>query len=362
MDAEPFHRSVRPRDRPVRHQPHDVVGRLGVERHEVPERVVRRLRLRDLAIRVRLDGVDDVGELDPVLDEEDRHVVADQIEVALVRVELDREAAHVTNRVGRAARARDGREPDEHRRLAILLGQEPGLRRRGRGAVGPKHPVCRGATRVDDPLGDPLVVEVRDLLAEMEVLHQRRARGGPPSGSGPCPGAATPARWSETLRPARPSPGSPTSASDASDRHGVDSEAPVLLCHSWTERRDGQIGSNTGLDGTCGVLGGFGATATGPDACSAGEPGGSRTIDGRFHHAEDGTLGSRREHDLGPAAIGIGRLRNGAFVSQSHPELSENGTGEHAADDTGNQTDRLIGQSQEAGGVTRLRHALVFAR
>ena len=100
MDAEAFHGSVRAWDRPVRHQPHDVVGCLGMERHEVPERVVRRLRLWNLAIGVRLDGVDDVGELDPVLDEEHRHVVADQIEVAFIGVELDREAPHVTNRVG----------------------------------------------------------------------------------------------------------------------------------------------------------------------------------------------------------------------------------------------------------------------
>ena len=44
-----------------------------------------RLGLRDLAVGVRLDGVDDVGELDAVLDEEDRDVVADEVEVALAR-------------------------------------------------------------------------------------------------------------------------------------------------------------------------------------------------------------------------------------------------------------------------------------
>ena len=40
--------------------------------------------------------------------------------------------------------------------------------------------VGRRAARVDDPLGDPLVVEVGDLLAEDEVLQQRGpARGRP---------------------------------------------------------------------------------------------------------------------------------------------------------------------------------------
>jgi hypothetical protein len=57
------------------------------------------LRLRDLHVRVRLGGVDDVGELDAVLDEEDGDVVADQVEHALVGVELHREAPHVAHRV-----------------------------------------------------------------------------------------------------------------------------------------------------------------------------------------------------------------------------------------------------------------------
>ena len=40
--------------------------------------------------------------------------------------------------------------------------------------------VRAGAARVDDALGDALVVEVGDLLAEDEVLEQRRARAGRP--------------------------------------------------------------------------------------------------------------------------------------------------------------------------------------
>ena len=96
---------------------------LGVQRDEVPERVVRALGLRDLAVRVRLGGVDDVRELDAVLDEEDRDVVADEVEGALVGVELRREAAGVADRVGRAAGAQHGGEPHEHGRLDVL-GQE----------------------------------------------------------------------------------------------------------------------------------------------------------------------------------------------------------------------------------------------
>ena len=45
--------------------------------------------------RVRLEGVDDVGKLHRVTDEEDLQVVTDEIPVAVVRVALDREAARI---------------------------------------------------------------------------------------------------------------------------------------------------------------------------------------------------------------------------------------------------------------------------
>ena len=71
-----------------------------------------------------LGGVDQVGKLDGVLDEEDRDVVADDVPVALLGVELDREAAHIAREVGRALVAGDGREAHEGRRfLARALEQ-----------------------------------------------------------------------------------------------------------------------------------------------------------------------------------------------------------------------------------------------
>jgi hypothetical protein len=65
-----------------------VVLCLGVQRHEIPEGVVGALRLWDLPVGMRLRRVDDVRELDRVLDEEDRDVVADQVEGAFFGVEL----------------------------------------------------------------------------------------------------------------------------------------------------------------------------------------------------------------------------------------------------------------------------------
>jgi len=57
--------------------------------------------------------VDQVLELDRVLNEKHRDVVADQIPVALLGVELDREAADVARRVDRPGAARDRREAHE---------------------------------------------------------------------------------------------------------------------------------------------------------------------------------------------------------------------------------------------------------
>jgi hypothetical protein len=125
---------------------------------------------------VRLARVDDVRELDGVLDEEHRDVVADQIEGALVGVELRREAAGVPDGVGRSARAEDRGEPDEDRRL-LPLAEEAGPGDRSGGAVAGEHAVRSGSARVDDALGNALVVEVGDLLAEVMILQEDRAAG-----------------------------------------------------------------------------------------------------------------------------------------------------------------------------------------
>jgi hypothetical protein len=61
---------------------------------------VRGSGLGHLVVRFGLAGVDDVRELDGVLNEKDRDVVADQvIDAFVVGVELGGESAHVAHRV-----------------------------------------------------------------------------------------------------------------------------------------------------------------------------------------------------------------------------------------------------------------------
>ena len=114
----------RARDGAIGHHPHDHVHAFGRQADEVPEIVVRGLRLRKGAVRLLLHRMDEVGKLDGVLDEEHRDVVADDVPVAFLRVELDGKAAHVARQVGRALAAGDGGKAHEGRRpLAGALEQ-----------------------------------------------------------------------------------------------------------------------------------------------------------------------------------------------------------------------------------------------
>ena len=180
MHAKALHRPVAARDGAIGHRPHQHRRAFGHQRDEVPERVVGAAGLRHAEVRLGLGGVDQVRKLHRVLDEEDRDVVADQVPVAFVGVELHGEAAHVARRVGRPALAEHGGEADEHRRLLAGLGEDRRARVAIERLVALEEPVRARPARVDDALGNPLVVEVRDLLAEDEVLAAASARAARP--------------------------------------------------------------------------------------------------------------------------------------------------------------------------------------
>ena len=144
VHAEALHHAIAARDRAVRHDPHQHVSRFGHERHEIPERVVRGRRLRHRVVRLGLHRMDEVRELHRVLDEEHGNVVADEIPVAFVGVELDREAAHVARGVGRAALARDRRKAHEYRRALARFREY-----RGAGEIGQRLVALEVAVRAE---------------------------------------------------------------------------------------------------------------------------------------------------------------------------------------------------------------------
>ena len=109
-------------------------------------------------------------------------VVADEIPVAVLGVELDGEAARVAGGLGGVAAAGDGGEADgEVGALALLLEQLGAGVLRDRlvadRAVRLEVAVGDDAAGVDDALGDALAVEVADLLEELVVLQRRRPAG-----------------------------------------------------------------------------------------------------------------------------------------------------------------------------------------
>ena len=129
----------------------------GKKRFKNPKKPETHLQVVD---RIGLERVHHVRELHPVSHEEHGHVVAHEVPVALARVELDREAARVADRLGRAALVDDGREARDHGRLRPRRAEEVGagevrdVMRRLEEALG------RGAAGVNDALRDALAVEL----------------------------------------------------------------------------------------------------------------------------------------------------------------------------------------------------------
>ena len=170
MAAVAVHVAVASRRAAVGEEDRDLVDGLRRERQEIPEHV----RVRRVGRRVALLGMDEVGELQRIADEEDRRVVAGHVVIALFGVELDREAARVARGVGGALFAADSGEPGEHFGLLARPREELGARvlRHVGGAL--ELAVGAGALGVHDALGDALAVEVRQLLHQVHVPRQDR--------------------------------------------------------------------------------------------------------------------------------------------------------------------------------------------
>ena len=135
------------------------MGALGRECPEIPLAIV----IGPPGVRPTFLGVDEIRELGGVPDEEDRSVVANEVVVALLGVELQGETPGVPNRVRKTLFAGNGRESGHHRRTGALF-QEVGLAPLADvlgGLKEPKGPVTLG---VHDVLGDPLPIEVGHLL------------------------------------------------------------------------------------------------------------------------------------------------------------------------------------------------------
>jgi len=174
MDTETFHETERSRNGAIRHGPHDHVHAFRRQRNEVPEVVVCRLRLGEIAVRLLFGGMDKVGKLDGILDEEDRDIVADEIPIALLGIDLDRKAANIPGKVERALVAGNRGEADEGGGLFTFALEEIGLGVGGKRIIGLEITMGAIAARMNDAFRDALMVEMEQLFAEMEIIHGER--------------------------------------------------------------------------------------------------------------------------------------------------------------------------------------------
>jgi len=71
----------------------------GLKTNEIPEIIVSRLALRYFIVRLGFDGMDDVGELDSILNEENRNIVGYKVPISFVGVKLHGKAANISNSI-----------------------------------------------------------------------------------------------------------------------------------------------------------------------------------------------------------------------------------------------------------------------
>ncbi len=124
--------------------------------------------------------MDEVRELDRILNEEDGNVVADDVPVAALRIQLHGKPADVAREVERALAADDRRETHERRRHLAATLEQVRARDVGKRIVSFEKPVRAEAARVHDAFGYSFVIEMKKLFAKVKVFEQGGAVGPEP--------------------------------------------------------------------------------------------------------------------------------------------------------------------------------------
>ena len=171
VGAVAVHMTVRLGDAAVGEEHRDLVEALRGEGPEVPHGG----RVAEVGLWIAFLGVDEVGELVGIAHEEDGGVVANEVPVPLLGVELHCEATHVALCIGGAPLPRHRGEPEETRRLLADIGEEIRLRVLGDVAGHGERTVGARAFRMHDALRNPFAVEVGVLLEELPVLDEEGA-------------------------------------------------------------------------------------------------------------------------------------------------------------------------------------------
>ncbi len=177
MDAKPFHGAIAARNTAVGHCPHHVMQGFGLQRHVIPEGVVRALPLRDRPVWLWFYRMNKIGELVCVLNEKDRRVVTHQIKNTLFGIKLGRKATNIAHRIGRPSAALHRGEAYKHRSDFLRVREERGFGDIAQIFVRLEIAVRSRTAGVNDTLRDTLMVKMGDLLTQDEIFEQGRTAG-----------------------------------------------------------------------------------------------------------------------------------------------------------------------------------------
>jgi len=127
--------------------------------------------LGDLVVGLRLSSMDHIRELNSILNEEDRYVIADNIPVSFRRVKLKSKATDIANCIGTATASQDSRESLKDWSPTTSIGQDWSTSVLLQTFVHLEGTESASATGVDDTFWDSLVVEAGSI----SVLYPPKA-------------------------------------------------------------------------------------------------------------------------------------------------------------------------------------------
>jgi hypothetical protein len=107
--------------------------------------------------------MNNIGEFERILDEEDRNVVSYDIPISFLRVKLDGETSHISDGICTSAGSQDGGETHEYGRGSRCVGENTCTGDIGGTLVKLKCSKGSSSTCMDDSLGNPFMVESHDL-------------------------------------------------------------------------------------------------------------------------------------------------------------------------------------------------------
>ena len=169
--AETMHMPVGSRNAAVGHHDSNLMQSFRQHSPKVPVS----LRRAKIGLRIALHRMVKVRKLQRIANEEHRRVVAHQVPVALIGIELDRKTANVALRISSASLARHRREPHKHISTLAHRGKKARtcivryIVRNGEMSESPA-PLSMHTT-----FRNHLTVEMRQLLHHPQILKQHRS-------------------------------------------------------------------------------------------------------------------------------------------------------------------------------------------